>query len=770
MLSTLADRTIRHRRLVLVATVIFFVVAGTLGGGVASHLVAGGFDDPTSENVRADEILDEQFGQGRPNLVLLVTADEGGVDDPGIAAAGRDLTERLAAEPGVENVMSYWSMGSPPPLRSEDGTRALVAARITGDDTTVSERVGELSSAYGAPIDGATVGVSGYAEVFRQVSEQIEHDLIRAELIAFPVTLILLLFIFRGLVAALLPLAIGGLSIVGTFLVLRVLTEFVDVSIFALNLTTAMGLGLAIDYSLFIVSRYREELALGFAPPDAVHRTVRTAGKTIAFSALTVAASLAALLVFPLTFLRSFAYAGVAVAAVAGISAVVVLPALLAVLGHRVNALSVRRKDPKPVEQGMWHRVARGVMRRPWPIALGTVAVLLFLGSPFLGIRLGLPDDRVLPDTASSRQVLDVVRDEFVGEEASALPVVAPDLGPLADRPTAEADAAINAFAAELSALPGVARVDARTGVFLDGQHVPLDGDLTARFASETGTWLSVVPSVEPMSADGEQLVHDLRAADAPFPVLVGGTSAQLVDTNDALISKLPLAVAIIAVITFVLLFLMFGSVVVPIKALILNVLSLTATFGAMVWIFQEGNLSGVLNFTPTGTLDATTPILMFCVAFGLSMDYEVFLLSRIKEEHDRGLPNEEAVAHGLERTGRIVTAAALLISMVFLAIGTSSVTFIKLFGIGLTLAVLMDAFVIRGTLVPAFMRLAGETNWWAPAWLRRVHDRIGISEHVDLDDEAGEADGGGPDDGGSDDDGGPAPDLQDRPLVGTGP
>ena len=731
MLHRLADLILRRRRLVLVGAVVFFAVAGTLGGGVASRLVAGGFDDPSSEFVEANEVLDEQFGQGSPNLVLLVSAENGSVDDAPVAAAGQDLTDRLAAEPGVANVMSYWSMGSPPPLASDDGTRALVVARITGDDDTVSDRVEELSATYGEPIDGATVGVSGYAEVFHQVSEQIEHDLVRAELIAFPVTLLLLLLVFRGVVAAVLPLAVGGLSIVGTFLVLRVLTEFVDVSIFALNLTTAMGLGLAIDYSLFIVSRYREELEAGFEPHEAVSRTVRTAGKTIAFSALTVAASLSALLVFPLTFLRSFAYAGVAVAAVAGISAVVVLPALLAVLGHRVNALSVRRKPPVPVEQGVWHRVARGVMRRPWPIALGTVAVLIFLGSPFLGIRLGLPDDRVLPDSASSRQVLDVMRSEFSGEEAQALPIVVPELG---DAGTGEAaDRAITAYATELSTLPGVARVDARTGVFLDGQHVPLEGELTARFQSDTGTWLSVVPSVEPMSAAGEQLVADLRGTEAPFDVLVGGSAAQLVDTNDALMSRLPLAAAIIAVITFVLLFLMFGSVVVPIKALALNVLSLTATFGAMVWIFQDGHLSGLLDFTPTGTLDATTPILMFCIAFGLSMDYEVFLLSRIKEEHDRGLPNVEAVAHGLERTGRIVTAAALLITIVFLAIGTSSVTFIKLFGIGLSLAVLMDAFVIRGTLVPAFMRLAGETNWWAPGWMKKIHDRFGISEHVEL-------------------------------------
>ena len=731
MLARLADFTVRRRRLVLVGALVFFLAAGALGGSVAARLSSGGFDDPHSEFVKAKTVLAEQFHEGSPNLVLLVTADHGTVDGQRVAAAGRDLTNRLAAEAGVANVVSYWSMGSPPPLRSNDSTRALVVARITGDDDVVRDRVKTLAAEYGKPIDGATVGVSGYAQVFHQVSDQIEHDLLRAEMIAFPITLILLLFIFRGVVAALLPLAIGAISIVGTFLVLRVLTEFVHVSIFALNLTTAMGLGLAIDYSLFVVSRHREELAAGFDPTAAVSRTVRTAGKTIAFSALTVAASLSALLVFPLTFLKSFAYAGVAVAAIAGISAVVVLPALLAVLGHRVNALSIRRKPPKPVDQGMWHRVAMGVMKRPWPIAIGTVALLLVLGSPFLGIKLGLPDDRVLPRSATSRQVVDTLRTEFSGEDANALQVVVPDTTSVGTGATA--DRAISAYATELSSLPGVARVDARTGIYLKGQRIPAEGALTDRFRADTGTWLSVVPSVEPMSPQGEALVHDLRNADAPFPVLVGGSSAQLVDTNHALISKLPLAVLIIAVVTFVLLFMMFGSVVVPAKALVLNVLSLSATFGAMVWIFQEGHLSGVLGFTPTGTLDATTPILMFCVAFGLSMDYEVFLLSRIKEEHDHGRSNVDAVAHGLERTGRIVTAAALLISVVFIAIGTSEVTFIKLFGIGLTLAVLMDAFVIRGTLVPAFMRLAGDANWWAPRWMKRIYDRFGISESVDL-------------------------------------
>jgi RND superfamily putative drug exporter len=485
-----------------------------------------------------------------------------------------------------------------------------------------------------------------------------------------------------------------------------------------------MGLGLAIDYSLFIVSRYREELHNGLAPHDAVVRTVQTAGKTVTFAAVTVAVALSALLVFPLAFLRSFAYAGIGVAMLAGVVAVISLPALLAVLGPRVNSLRLLRRDPKPVGEGVWHRIATIVMRRPVPIAVGVTALLLLLGLPFLRIQFGLPDDRVLPTSASSRQVQDDIRSRFASNEALTLQVVATGIGD----PAARGDE-INRYAAALSLTPGAARVDALTGSYIKGQQVAGPGPVTARFVARGATWLSVVPAVEPYSDAGERLAKSVRNVPAPFPVLVGGNSAELVDSKASLFSRLPLAAGLIALATFVLLFLMFGSILVPIKALILNVLSLSATFGALVWIFQDGHLSGVLDFTPTGTLPATVPLLLFCLAFGLSMDYEVFLLSRIKEEHDRTGDNTRSVAVGLERTGRIVTAAAVLISVVFIAFATSGVSFIKIFGLGLTIAVLMDAFVIRATLVPAFMRIAGEANWWAPKWMRRLHDRIGISE-----------------------------------------
>ena len=714
----------RRRWWVLGVALAFLPVAGLLGGGVEKRLSSGGFTDPASESARAAEVLEDRFQAGTPNLVLLVTAPSGTVDDPAVGAAGLALTRRLAGEEGITNVVSYWALGPlGAPLRSKDGRQALVLGRVPGDEDAVREATEGLSERYAGTSGPIDVGIGGAGEVFNQIEAQAEKDLKKAELLTFPITVILLVLVFGSVVAAGLPLAVGALAVVGTFLVLRVVTSFTDVSIFALNLTTAMGLGLAIDYSLFVVSRYREELRHGYAPDQAVTRSLHTAGRTVAFSALTVAISLAALVVFPLPFLRSFAYAGVGVVLMAAIGAVVVLPALLSALGSRVDKLALFHREPKAVEAGFWYGRARAVMRRPIPVVIVVTALLLVLGAPFVHLDLGLSDDRVLGEAAPARVVGDGIRRNFDSKEAGALAVVAPDADPAAEEQIA-------GYARLLSALPGVARVDSATGSFVQGTVVPTPKQLTARFTSAGGgTWLSVVPTVEPLSPAGERLVHAVRSAPAPFEVLVTGESARLVDGKESLAGRLPLAILIIALATFALLFLMVGSLLVPAKALILNVLSLSATFGALVWVFQEGHLAGALNFTPTGTISIFTPVLLFCIAFGLSMDYEVFLLSRIKEEYDRTGDNQRAVAVGLERTGGIVTAAAALLAIVFVAMGTSSVSFIKLFGIGLTMAVLMDATLIRATLVPAFMRLAGDANWWAPAPLRRIYRRWGFSE-----------------------------------------
>ena len=727
MLERLAIAVVHRRRLVLAVTVALLAAAAVFGSGLLGAVKSGGFADPSAESSEATRVLSERFGQGDANLVLVVTAGGGDVDAPEAAAAGAALTQRLAATPGIDSAASYWTLGSAPPLRSTGGDKALVLSHIGGDDDArinwVEEHKDEFVSAHG-PV---SVRIAGIAAAYEEVSRTVEADLTRAEALAFPITALALLLVFGSAVAAALPLAVGAIAIVGTLAALRLVTLVTDVSVFSINLTTALGLGLAIDYSLFVVSRFREELARGREPHDAVVATVTTAGRTVLFSALTVAASLTALVVFPLYFLRSFAYAGVAVVLVAALATVTTLPALLAVLGRRIDSLRLRRpgarRAGRPAESGFWHRLATFVMRRPFPVAGSVIALLLLLGAPFLGVRFGNPDDRVLPKSAATRSAGDVIREEFASSEQGGLPVVASDLD--------AGDPRLAGYAERLSALPGVARVDSALGAYRAGRLVlPASASPAfARFRAGGGTWLNVVPAVEPLSAEGEQVARAVRAVEAPAPVLVGGQAAELVDSKAALGARLPLAAGIIAGVTFVVLFWMFGSLLVPAKALVLNLLSLTATFGAMVWIFQEGHGAGLLDFSATGDIQVTVPILMFCIAFGLSMDYEVFLLSRIKEHHDRGAGTTESVAAGLEQTGRIVTAAAALLSVVFLAFATSEISFMKLFGIGLTLAVLMDATLVRGTLVPAFMRLAGEANWWAPGPLRRLHDRIGISE-----------------------------------------
>jgi RND superfamily putative drug exporter len=725
VLTRLAQFSIRRRRWVLSFTLLFLVASVVFGTGAFGVLKTAGFDDPSSESVLARELLEQRFEGGEPNVVLVLTAEGRSVDDPGLAADGASIMERLEAIDGVSGAISYWSLGNAPPLRSNDGDTALVLARLLGDDEFIDEQITLIDEELTGAQGGFTVLLGGVNAVFADIGHTIEGDLLRAEMIAIPLTLLLLLFVFRSLVAAVLPLFVGFIAILGTLLSLFIIGSVTDVSIYAINLTTALGLGLAIDYSLFVVSRFREELRAGRTVEEAVVRTVQTAGKTVLISALTVAVSLSALLVFPLYFLRSFAYAGVAVVLLALMGSVVSLPALLATIGHRIDSVRIgRRRRERAEQEGAWHRIAVLVMRRPVPVATVVVVFLVLLGAPFLRASFGVPDDRVLPTSAGSRQASEILRTEFSGNAAESFGVVADGIG--ADRMDDIATAA-----STLSELEGVDRVESAAGTFVDGQLATSSPSDASYLASEGSpiSWMSVVPGFPVVSPEGEQLVKDIRNLDLPFEVGVEGQAAGLVDTKAAIGASLPWAIAIIVIATFVLLFMMAGSLLVPVKALVLNMLSLTATFGAMVWIFQDGNLSELLGFTATGTLDISMPILMFCIAFGLSMDYEVFLLSRIKEEYDRVGNNEQAVALGLERTGSIITAAALLLSITFFAFGTSGVSFIKMFGIGLGLAVLMDATIVRAFLVPAFMRLAGDANWWAPAPLRRFHDRYGLKE-----------------------------------------
>ncbi len=562
---------------------------------------------------------------------------------------------------------------------------------------------------------------TGPAEVSRQAATRAEADLLRAELIAAPLILIGLLVVFRGWRAAFIPLAVAAVAVLGTFCALTVIASLTTVSVFALNLTTALGLGLAVDYSLLLVSRFREERTAGYDVDGAVRRMVQTAGRTVMFSAATVALSMLALLVFPVAYLRSFAYAGVSVVAVAGLSAIVIVPLLLARFGARITVPAPTSAAP------FWSRQARRVMKHPW-IWVGVLgAILVGVGLPFRHVDPGRIDDRVLPATSGARVGAEDLRHSFYFVDFNPISVRTPWISP-------DDDTAIVEFEVKLLGLPNVYRVDSVQGFVGTGVTIAAT-DYSERFRAgpNDGTWFNVTTWRDPDTHEAEQLVSQIRALDPR--VTVTGTTATVSDTVDAVTSRIPVALAIIAVTTLVLLFFMTGSILVPIKAVLLNLLSLTATFGALVWVFQQGHLASVLGVTATGRIDVFTPILMFCVAFGLSMDYEVFLLARIKESYDLGEDNAGSVAEGLGRTGRVVTAAAVLLAVVFLAIATSGVTVVKMFGLGLALAVLMDAFVIRATLVPALMRLAGRANWWAPRPLRRLHLRWGIweSDPVDL-------------------------------------
>ncbi|MFI2200847.1 MMPL family transporter [Streptomyces sp. NPDC020192] len=692
-------------RLSLLAALVLTALAVVAGSGVADRLGSGGWEDPAAQSTYATRALEREFPDSQPNLLLLVDTGSSSVDAPSVTAESRRLTARLAGEKGVIGVGSYWQSKSPE-LRAKDGHEALIAARVTGDENAMAKTLDRIAPHYRGTHGPVQVKLGGIVAVRHEMQTIIKEDLTRAELIALPITLVLLVMVFGSAVAALLPLGIGIVAIVGTNAVLRGLTAFTDVSVFALNLTTALGLGLAIDYALFIVRRYREELSTGASPLTAVGTTLRTAGRTVLFSSLTVAVSLAAMMVFPQYFLRSFAYAGIAVVLLAAAAALILLPAALVLLGHRVNSLDLRRllrrgRERKPAEGKGWARTAALVMRRAPLFALGTTVLLVTLGLPFLGVRFGTADDRQLPSTAESHVVQQHIREDFPGSPGGGLEILAEG------RATGTQYAA---YRQQVAALPEVVRVD---GPLVKGD----------------AAYFVVQPRGEAVGDGAQRLAGDIRALRAPFDTKVTGTAAVLVDTKHAIAERLPWAAAFIAVVTLLLVFLLTGSVLIPIQAVVLNALSLTAMFGAVVWVFQDGHLSGPLGFTSPGSIETTLPVLMFCVAFGLSMDYGVFLLSRIKEEYDRTGDHDTAVRHGLQRTGGLITAAAVILAVVMVAIGTSRVTNTKMLGLGIALAVLMDAMVVRSLLVPAIMRLTGRATWWAPAPLRRLHARFGLSE-----------------------------------------
>ena len=736
MLQRIAQLAMAAPRRIVAVAALVTVATAIFGIPVVKSLSAGGFQDPTSESARATRLLTEKFGQSDQQLLLTVSAPDSATSGPA-RAVGTDIVDHLTRSPHVISVSSAWT--SPPQaareLISRDGRTGLIVAVIDGGENNAQRYAKALADEVTHDRDGVTVRAGGVAMVYAHITAQTERDLLLMESIAIPLSFLVLVWVFGGLLAASLPIIVGLMAIVGSLTVLRGVTFATDVSIFALNLTTAMGLALAIDYTLLIVSRYRDEIAAGADRDAALVRTMQTAGRTVLFSATTVALSMAAMVLFPMYFLKSFGYAGITTVAFAAVAAVVVTPAAIVLFGDRLNALDIRRllrrllKRPDPVartvEQQFWYRSTKFVMRRAVPIGLAIAALLLVLGSPFLGVKWGHPDDRVLPTTASPHQVGDQLRNDFPSNFETTINVIIPD----ADGATV---ADIDRYAADLSLVPDVSAVSAPTGTFVSGNRV---GPPSAPTGVARGSAFLTVRSAAPLFSDSSKTQLDrLREVTGPDgrAVLMSGGAQVSRDTVDAVTSRLPWVIALIAITTFVLLFLLTGSAVLPLKAMVLNVLSLSAAFGALVWIFQDGHF-GALGTTSTGTLEATLPVLLLGIAFGLSMDYEVFLLSRIREYWQASArtraDNDESVALGLARTGRVITAAALIMSIAFAALIPAQVSFMRMFGIGLTLAVLVDATLVRMALVPAFMRVMGRWNWWAPKPLVRLHERIGFSE-----------------------------------------
>jgi RND superfamily putative drug exporter len=690
----------------------FLVFAGVWGTGVFGSMTGGGFDDPNSESSLAGEMAARELGRSSADVVVLYRSDDLTVDDPAFQSS---VDASLAALPGglVDRTTTFWATGAPQ-LVSDDRHATYAVLQLTdgGDDAVIQAIQDDLT----AP--GLQTQIGGNAVINTDINDRVSSDIARAEMISLPILGVLLVVIFGSFAAASLPLAIGITAILGAFTALRAFAMFTDVSIFAVNVITIAGLGLAIDYGLFMVSRFREEIRRQPDVETALARTMATAGRTVAVSGITVAISIGGLLIFPQVFLRSMGFGGMSAVLIAMLAALTLLPALLAMLGPKVDALSVRpwlrrviHRAPRPTtdEHGAWYRIAHSVMRRPVLYTVVVVGVLVALALPFLRVQFGGIDVRVLPADQESRIVAETIERDFPPSTDGPIQsiVTLPDA---VDSPAG--GAALQQYVESVAAVPGV---DAATVTGAAGD--------TAR--------VSIGYAGDPVDKAARDLVGDIRAVTPPdgVEVLVGGESAGLTDLLASLGALLPWMALIVVSTTFVLLFLAFGSLVLPVKALVMNVLSLGASFGALVWIFQDGHLSGLLDFTPTGFVEATQPILVLAIVFGLSMDYEVFLMSRIREQYDLTGDNTAAVATGLQRTGGIITSAALLLLVVIGAFSLSGITFIKMIGVAMLIAIVVDATVVRILLVPATMRLLGRANWWAPGPFGRVYARYGIRE-----------------------------------------
>jgi uncharacterized membrane protein YdfJ with MMPL/SSD domain len=704
MLTNLATFIHANGRRVLLVAVLAAAIAGAFGVGVAKHMSPYGADDPATQSVQATNRF-EAAAQRKidPGIVAIVSA--GDVHSPAVRQRLKQVAGQLRAEPDVASAFSFYDTHDRA-MVSRDGRSTYVVAYFKQrSDRELEAAAQRIEDRFAGQRD---VRLGGEQIADAQANTQVGNDLARAELLAFPFIFLLSLLFFRSLVAALLPPLIGGVAIVATFFALRIVAGFADLSVFALNFVTGLGLGLAIDYSLFMVARYREEAATSGFGVETLRRTLETAGRTILFSSLTVAAAVASLAIFPQRFLYSMGIAGAVVALVAATLALVMLPALLTVLGPRVNALAptwlqrAADRDARPAQSGAWYRLSRFVMRRPGRVAVLSAAFLIALGIPFTAIKFVSVTASVLPHSASARQVDDTLARDFPPNRTSPVEVV---VGAPAN------SWQVRAVAAQITRLPDVSAV------------------ARAQPAGANNALLAVASVQRPLSGATKQLVRNIRAIHAPVYIGVAGQTAAFLDLEHSLGAHLPAVLAVIVAATLIVLFLFTGSVVLPFKAVVMNMLSLSAVLGILVLIFQDGRLQGLLSYTSQGALDATQPIFLAAVAFGLATDYGVFLLSRIKEARDSGVSDSEAVATGLERTGRIVTAAAVLFAVAIGAFATSKLVFIKELGLGTALAVLIDASIIRALLVPSLMELLGSWNWWAPRPLRRLHDRIGLRE-----------------------------------------
>ena len=694
MFNKLGSLIVAKSKLIFAIYLIAVILAGGIGSAVFGKLDSGGYSDPNSDSAKAFTYLTDVFKVKDPAVVLVVETKDG-ITNPIAIASATKLENQIKTESGVDSTLSYWSAGGAPSLKSTDGKSAFLF--IFSDDVdwdNVQSLGKEIQAKYDGKFEDLTVYASGTGVFAHAINTKISEDLKLSESISIPLTFILLIFVFGGLVASAMPLLVGVSAILGSFLVIYLLTFVTGVSIFALNLITGLGLGLGIDYALLIVNRFREELHAGRSVDESIKRTVNTAGKTVFYSGLTIVITLAALVLFPQMFLKSFGYAGVTVVVMAVLGALVALPALLAILGTRIDKLVVRKSSITPKEDGRWAQTARFVMRRPVAVVMLSLIVLTVLAAPIKNIVFSQVDSRVLPASNSAALASKIISDRFPGQEGNPIEIIVPNGATMGTQ--------INQYTNEIAQVPGIVRIG-------DSQVSGNDVRVTA------------IHSMGPRTPAAEVLIKDIRKIRAPEGTLIGGVAADYADTQIGIAKTMPWALLWIAIGVLILLFVFTGSIILPIKAIILNILSLGATLGVITWIFVDGHLKWLVgDFTVTGSVDTGSIILVAVVAFGLSMDYEVFLLSRIKEEHDAGRSNIESVATGLQRSARIITAAAGLLAIVFASFMLSGVTSIKMLGFGVAFAILLDASLVRALLVPALMRLFGERNWWAPKAMKR--------------------------------------------------